>query len=824
MNEKILKQITTWMDEGYRGLELAHKYTQFMDEFLTGIFRSIDSKAQIVLLATGGYGREELAPFSDIDIMFFAKNRANAEAAEKVLYALWDSGLEISHAFRTADECIEEAFRDIRTRTALIEARYLAGDKKLFQIFRNDVYPAITYQKKQAFVREKLKEMEQRHLESGHSVFLLEPHIKEGEGGLRDIHTLYWLSRVAFKSENFSDLSSLMGEYDYKRLLKAYDFMLQLRYCLHLESRRRNDIFSFEYQKSVACRLGFRDSRKFSGPERMMRYYYLKSKVIKDVTRQVIVLCSRQFIPPLKDRIIRRITDEFSVSAGKLIATKQNLLGTNTDKIMESFYLCANTGKKFSELLKENITSHLLRINKSTRNSSVSIFYFLGIFKSSRVYETLREMHETGVLGRFVPEFGALRWLVVHEPYHMYTVDEHTLIAIKNLEDLKSTKYRHLEELRQIINKLKDLDLLFLAIMFHDIGKAVGKHHEEEGYKRLKHILERFGLDGTRRARIEFLVKNHILMSRLAMTREAGDMDVITRFADVVGDLENLKALYLMTYADMSAVNPRFWSSWKSYLLHELYLSTSGYLSGIKQGRAEYIRGLRADYPEIKSEELTLFLDEMPDRYLLSTRKSKVIADYELRKKAASEFFSMRIDIRSDGVSEIVICTKDSPGLFSKIVGFLSSKSLNIFSGSIFTGKKGVVIDRISISNWKDVWWEGLELDIENGLRAIIVDEKPVQPVQRKVETRSLFDLFIELDNETSPVFSIIEIFTQDRLGLLYDISTVMYEKGINIVSARINTESGLAQDIFYVQVNNKKIADNIIQELLSELWTLLRK
>lgn len=812
------------MDEGFRGLELVHKYTQYMDEFLTGIFRSIEKKDQIVLLATGGYGREELAPFSDIDIMFFAKNRANADTAERILYALWDSGLEISHAFRTADECIEESFRDIRTRTSLLEARYLAGDKKLYQTFKNDVYPAIAYQKKKTFVREKLKEMEQRHLESGHSVFLLEPHIKEGEGSLRDIHTLYWLSRVAFKCENFSGLSSLLGEYDYKRLLKAYDFMLQLRYCLHLESKRRNDIFSFEYQKNVACRLGFRDSKKFSGPERMMRYYYLKSKVIKDVTRRVMVLCSRQFIPALKNRIIKKITDEFSVSAGKLIATKQNLLGMNTDKIMESFYLYAHTGKRFSEMLKENITYHLLRINQRTRNSSVSIFYFLEIFKSLRIYDTLREMHETGVLGRFVPEFGALRWLVVHEPYHMYTVDEHTLLAIKNLEDLKSTRYRHLEELRQIINNLENVDLLFLSIMFHDIGKAVGKYHQEEGYKRLKHILERFNLESTKRARIEFLVKNHILMSRLAMTRESGDMDVITRFADVVGDLENLKALYLMTYADMSAVNPRFWTSWKSYLLHEFYLSTCEYLSGIKKGRAEYIRSLQADYPEIKSEELIRFLGEMPDRYLLSTSKSKVIADYELRKKAAWEFFSMRIDSRSDGVNEIVICTKDSPGLFSKIVGVLSSRSLNIFSGSIFTGKNGIVIDRISISNWKDIWWEGLERDIENRLRGVIVDKKPVQLVQRKGEANSLFDLFVELDNETSPAFSIIEIFTQDRLGLLYDISTVMYEKGINIVSARIQTESGLAQDIFYVQINNKKITDNIIQELLSELWTLLKK
>ena len=824
MNVKILEQITKWMDEGYKGMALAHNYTQYMDYFLADIFHSVDKNAPFALLATGGYGREELAPFSDIDIMFFAQDRASAETAERILYKLWDSGLEISHAFRTADECIEEAFKDIRTRTSLLEARYVAGDEKLYNRFRNEVYPVITHKKKKAFIRDKLKEMEKRHLESGDSVFLLEPHIKEGEGSLRDIHTLYWLSKVVFRLEKISDLSSFMGEYDYKRLFKAYDFMLRLRYCLHLESKRRNDVLSFEYQKNVSTCLGFKNSKKFSGPERMMRYYYLKSKVIKDLTRQIILLCSRQYMPVFKNLNIRKITDEFSVSAGKLISTKHNLLEANTDKIMECFYLYAREGRKFSDALKERIKSHLLRINKRTRGSSVSIHYFLEIFRSRHVYDTLREMHETGVLGRFIPEFGALRCLVVHEPYHMYTVDEHTLLAIKNLENLITTNYGNLEELREIINSVEKLDLLFLALLFHDIGKAAGKYHEEEGYRRLKNILDRFNLDGRKRVTIEFLVKNHILMSRLAMTRETSDIDVIARFADTVGDLEKLKALYLITYADMSAVNPRFWTSWKAYFLRDLYLSAKEYLSGIKEDKAEYLKSLQSFSPEIRPEELLRFIDDMPERYLLSTSKSKVIADYELKNKAVWEFFSIRIDIRSEGVTEIAICTKDAPGLFSRIVGFLSSKSLNIFSGNIFTGKSGIVIDKISISNWKDIWWEGLEKDIEEGLRGIIIDEKPVHLVQRREERNSLFDLFIELDNETSPMFSIIEIFTQDRLGLLYDISKVMYEKGVNIVSARIHTESGLAQDIFYVQTNNKKIADSLIQELLSELWTLLKK
>jgi len=824
MKEKILGEIKKWMDEGYTGRVLSLKYTSFIDRLLADIFHSIDRNAELVLLATGGYGREELAPFSDIDIMFFARDRANAATAERILYALWDSGLEISHAFRTADECIEEAFKDIRTRTCLLESRYITGDTKLFNTFRSDVYPVVAHKKQKAFVREKLNEMEKRHLLSGDSVFLLEPHIKEGEGSLRDIHTVLWLLRVAFKLEKVSDLSAFMSEREYNNLLKAYDFMLQMRYCLHLDSKRRNDILSFEYQKNVACCLGFMDSKKFSGPERMMRYYYLKSKVIKDVTRQVITMCSSQYTSVFKNLSIRKLTDDFSVSAGKLIATRQDLLESNTDKIMEGFYLFARTGGKFSDKLKENIKAHLLRINKKMRSSAASIHYFLEIFKSTRVYDTLRTMHEAGVLGRFVPEFGALRCLVVHEPYHMYTVDEHTLLAIKNLENLKSTKYKHLEELRDIINSMKNLDLLFMALLFHDIGKAVGKHHEEEGYRRLKNILDRFNLESGKRAMIEFLVKNHILMSKLAMTRETSDRDVIARFAEAAGDLENLKALYLITYADMSAVNPHFWTSWKAYLLRDLYLATRDYMSGIKKSRTEYLRGLQSFSPAMKLEEIIRFVDEMPERYLLLTTGSKVIADYELRRKAAEEFFSMRVDTRSDGVAEVVICTKDSPGLFSGIVGYLSSKGLNIFSGDIFTGKNGIVIDKISIANWKDIWWEGLEKELEAGLRGIIIDEKPVTFVQRRRETHDLFDLFIELDNETSNACSIVEIFTQDRLGLLYDISKVMHQKGLNIISARIHTEAGLAQDIFYVQADNKKIAYTLIEELLSELWTLLKK
>ncbi|MEW6109279.1 MAG: [protein-PII] uridylyltransferase [Nitrospirota bacterium] len=821
----ILNEMRDLFGQGYGGIFLVERYTDRIDSLIIDIYNSLKKDANIVLIATGGYGRKELAPFSDIDIMFFASDRIGTEDAEQLLYKLWDTGLTISHSFRTGDECIEESLKDIRTRTSLLEARYIAGNKHLYNIFRKKVYTEIAHKRQKNFVREKLKEMEKRHAESGDSVFLLEPNIKEGEGGLRDVHTAYWLSKVALKIETIKDFSGLVNSYDYKRFLSAYDFLLRTRFCLHLETKRKNDVLTFEYQKNVASELGFKDSKKFRASERFMRYYYLKGKIIKDTTRKIVGKCSSPYITFFhKDMISRSINADFSVSGGRLITKKDDLFEKNPDKIMESYHLFAKTGRKFSEMMKENIRSNLLRINRRTRKSLIAVHYFLEIFKSVRVYETLREMHETGVLGRFVPEFGALRLLVVHEPYHMYTVDEHTLLAIRNLENLRTTKYKSLEYMKMIINEMEHIDNIFMALLFHDIGKAAGRRHEEEGYKRLKNILERFNLDSKQRSRIEFLVRNHILMSNIALKRETSDAEVIARFADAVEDLENLKAIYLITYSDMSAVNPGFLTSWKSYLLNDLFERTKDYLTGVKEDRAEYIRSLQRISPGTLADDIGNFLEEMPERYMLSTTKARVLEDYKLVAEMKKNRFAMRIDRSSEEVVDLVISAEDRPGLFSIIVGFLSSRGFDIVNGRIFTGKNGIVIDKISISNWKNIWWEGIEDELEKGLKDIIIDRRPVKIISRSRKAGSLFDIFIELDNEASDDYSLIEIFSPDRIGLLYDISNVMYEKGLNIVNARINTEAGLAQDIFYVLSGKEKLNNIAAQELLSDLWTILKE
>ncbi len=821
MTEKMLRELNAWFARGLTGRQLSSMLTRRVDEILVKIVESAGGCMNAALMATGGYGRSELSPFSDIDIMFYAKDRADTETAERILYGLWDTGMEISHSYRTSSECIEEAAADLRTRTSLIESRFIAGDRRLYETFRRDVYPEIAYRKQKDFIREKLIEMGKRHLDAGNSVYLLEPHIKEGEGGLRDIHTAYWLSKVALRKETFEDFLALLGRDELRQFISAHDFLLKVRFGLHLESRRKNDILSFDFQEGVASRLGFRDSKKFKGTERLLRYYYLKSSAIKNITREVTSRCSRPYVPVVRDMSIRKVTDDFAVSGGKIIVRKAGLFAGNPDKLVEAFAIMSSTGRKFSQAMREAVRANLLRISRKTRSSPAAVQHFMEILRGDRVYDTLREMHETGVLGRFIPEFGALRKLVVHEPYHMYTVDEHTLMAVRNLETLRTTRYKSLEDLHDVMLAVGRLDTLYMAILFHDIGKAAGRRHGEEGYKRLKNIMERFQVDTSRRMRIEFLVRNHILMSRTALRREASDTEVIAMFADAVGDQENLKAIYLITYADMSAVNPGFWSSWKAYLLRELYEQTLNHLSGIRRDRKALIRELQTSVPAPEMKQFSDFVGEMPERYLLSSPNKGILEDYRLVQQVKETGFAVRTVVAGE-MAELSIYAEDCPGLFSKIVGFISSKGLNIVSGRIFTGRAGIVIDKISVSNWRDIWWDGLESDIEEGLRALIMEGKPLAVVRRAGHAVLPFGVFIELDNEASDEYSIVEILSPDRMGLLYDVSQCIYEKGVNIDSAKILTESGLAQDVFYVQKKKAKINYVDTEDLLAGLWAVL--
>ncbi len=790
-------------------------------------------------MALGGYGRAELAPHSDVDIMLFASDRSYAEGARQLLYKLWDARLDISHSFRTADDCINEARKDIRTRTSLLEHRFIAGDSSLYRFFKETVYPEVAFRNQRSYVTNKLKEVEARHKRFGDSVFMLEPNVKEGKGGLREVHTVLWLASLAFRVRHFGELTKVLNPYDFQRLRKAYDFMLKVRFCLHLLSGRRNDTLSFEFHEPVARLLNFRGSKSFYASERFMRYLYLKSAVIDDVSAHALDMCSMQYIRFSLPVTKKRMTENFSLSRDRIVPMRE--IAGNADMVMEAFHVMSRTGKKFSPALRDEIKKNLFRITDRARHSQRAVESFLSVLRGPRVYNTLREMHRSGVLGRFIPEFGALSYLVVYEPFHRYTVDEHSLRAIGKLEELAATKYKSMEHLAAIFRRIKEKEALVLSLLLHDVGKrritrkqkfperdAPGWHHEGEGYREVKNITERFNLGVAMRNRIEFLVKNHTLMSVTAFKRETDDAEVIAQFADEVADRENLDLLYLMTYADMASVGPDFWSDWKSYQIRELYESTLRSLDGL----AGHGPGQISCRPGEKGEDIKGLLSLMPGRYVISTSAEKIAEDCELASEVAKSNFGAKVSSAAGGTAEITVGAWDRPGLFSSIVGALSSLGMNVCRARVYTGRNGLVIDRIQISNWRDIWWEGIEkLVIETLRNAVTSGYAPPGANQREKRPEASavsgfhrrFPPFLEIDNETSTEYSILEFFAQDRIGLLYDATSLMFEKDIDIISAKINTEAGIAHDSFYVQRRGGKIEDVSACGLLLSLWERLR-
>lgn len=826
ISEELCIKAEELIGSGCDGTAVVRQLTDMVDNMLFTSYHLVTKDLQdlpLTLVAVGGYGRRELAPYSDVDIMLLAKSRDKlvTETAQTVLYRFWDLGLNISHCFRTLEECVEDAMCDLKTRTSLTESRFLAGSREVFDEYKRDVYQKLLFKGKKEFIAEKLREIAGRHKTYGESIYLLEPNVKEGRGGLRDIHSILWLSKVVSRVYDIEGLKRILSPKDYRYLIKAYDYFLTIRLCLHIMSKRKNDVLSFEFHQATANMLGFADTSRFLAAEILMRLYYKKAKNVTDSLAVIKDLSGRQFFSFPLNLTIRKITDDFYISRNELIVKDRGAF-RDSDRIMEAFYLYSETGRKFSFQVREAIKNRFIFINKRTRSSGRAIRYFLKVLGGNRSYETLRIMHDTGILDRLIPEFGRLRHLVIYEPYHRYTVDEHALNAIKNLEMLKDTKQAGPKYLSDILKNVRQ-ETLFLAVLLHDIGKGFSRrdekgrsgNHEEAGYKMIKNIVERFGLVREDRKRIEFLVKNHVLLARLVLQRDSEDPDTISQLAEIVETEEDLDALYLMTYADMTAVNPDFWTEWKAYLFHGIYIKTK-----------EHILGSASAYLGMDDQNLKKLIEDMPYRYMISNGYDAVSSDYKMALEAKGKGLSISIKEGPDGTAGLTIVTTDVPGLFAGIVGVLGSWGLNILRARLYTGRSGLVIDRISVSNWSALWWEGMEEQVKADLeRAILL---PLCPTLSKsgvggvLPSAKRFESFVEIDNETSEQYSILELFSPDRLGLLYDIAIQFSAHKVEITSALINTEDRLAQDVFYLQHNGAKLEAEVTLKVMNSVYSVI--
>ncbi|HEX2226411.1 MAG TPA: [protein-PII] uridylyltransferase, partial [Candidatus Binatia bacterium] len=587
---------------GAGGVEIVVAYTRMMDHLICHLYgvtceemarRFPGQKSNCAVVAQGGYGRSELNPQSDIDLLFLYPWKTTPlieSVTERILLTLWDAGLRVGSAVRNIGETMRLAEADIKVKTALLETRFLCGDSVLYQEFESAVEKRLIKKQVGRFIREKLEESRARHASFGGSVYLLEPDVKEGQGGLRDIHTARWIARTGLGAKNFDQLARerIVSAADLAKLRDAQDFLLRVRNQLHFSTGKHQDQLTFEEQEKAAAALGFSGEGTLKDVEVFMRAYYLQAAEVQRLSALIVHRlhdCSRRFFSG-HTVFSKTLRDGVRLSRGHLTVTKPEILRADPQNLIRVFADAQQYRCELSHETREAMREHLDLIDDEFRRSAEANAAFFGILRwKERVYESLAEMHACGVLGAFIPEFGRILCMVLHDAYHIYTVDQHSLRLIKEIEILKAGEYREaLPLLTQLAREADTIELLYLGLLFHDIGKGFGGGHSEIGARMVRPIGRRMRLNVDEGALLEFLVRYHLLMTHIAFRRDLEDPKTIFDFARTVGTVKNLKMLYLLTFADVKGVGPDVWNAWKASLLGELYVKTLALLEEFEKG------------------------------------------------------------------------------------------------------------------------------------------------------------------------------------------------------------------------------------------------
>ena len=834
--------------EGAGGREVVSSLTNLVDRVIRDLFRQADSPWEplrrgsegCALVALGGYGRRELNPASDVDYMLLYPKREDGylhAIADYIFYMLWDIGFVLGNSFRSIKDCLEMADSDLTSLTSMLEARFLAGRRAIFDRFRRSLRGSLTPKKVSTFVERKLEEQERRHRRYGSSIYLQEPNVKESPGGLRDLHTALWIARAKSKAFDLEGLAreGLLTPGELERCLRALDFLLRLRNDLHYVSEGKHDVLSFSLQERVATNLGFFDTGQIFGVERFMQQYYLCAKEIHLLSKSVVERClkERSLVEEAMRKLkAREIGDDFAVIDRQIHVPPRHrgLFQEDPVRLIKVFWYAQQMGYDLAQETKDLIRANLRLIDDDFRQSNRALGFFLAILREPLgAAKMVRLMHELGVLQAYIPEFAPLTCLVQFDVYHKYTVDEHTFIALENLEVLYRTEDPFTQEFRAIAQELKKPEVLKLAILFHDIGKGEGRGHVEKGVRLTRQILDRMGFPEQDAEEITFLVQEHLTMSHIAQHRDLDDEPMIVEFAKQVQGVDRLKLLYLLTYLDMKAVGPEVWNEWKGALLWELYLRTHTVLTRGVEAEADLIRAgkVRSEllaelcdgFPRELVEE---HLDQVPIRYLLTTPKAKVAAHLALVEQVlrGEEAAAQWTHYHLVGYTEFIVSAFGRPGRFAQIAGTLTANGINILSAQVYARKDGLFIRTFQVNDGRGsaVLEEETWQNVMRNLLAVLRGEADVRELIRSKRKEILARPLrkgpppptrVEFDNVVSESYTVIDIRTQDRLGLLYLISSTLSELQLDLRLAKITTEDDQVLDVFYVtEKDGGKILD----------------
>ena len=826
--------------QGAGGLEVVALHADLVDAVISQLFRLADETflkearehtEGCAIVALGGYGRRELNPGSDVDVMVLYGRDADpyvTAVLHHVLYFLWDLGFSVGHSCRSLADAVRMMNADLTAMTSMLEGRFLAGNHGVFTELQERMWRGLQGRRAQQYIADKVEEQERRHQKFGGSVYLQEPNIKEGPGGLRDFHVALWSARARHRLADLTDLSALnlLTPVEVAQCLQALDFLLRVRSELHYLQGGKHDVLSLQIQVPVADNLGFHDGPKY-GVEQFMQQYYLRAGGLHQLSKRVIDRCVERpgshVEAMMKKLRARDIGDDF-VELNRqihILPAQQNCFREDPVRLLKIFWYRQEMSYELSLEAKEAIRSHLDLVDDAFRRSNRALGFFLAILRAPRgVAETLRQMHQLGVLTAYIPEFARIACLVQFDAYHRYTVDEHTFVLLDCLEALRETEDPRLQEFRRIAGELRKPDILKLAILLHDIGKGEGHGHTERGVLIAEEVLTRMGLPSGDIAAVAFLISQHLSMAHIAERRDLDDERLIIEFARQVENEDLLKMLYLLTYLDINAVGPQVWTDWKGTLLWELFIKTHTILTrGLPEGAEEHRRArtLRAALVaelggEFGGEPVGQHLDLMPIRYVLNTSSTKVAQHLKLidRVRRGEPFALDWATFPMAGYSEVLVCAPAAPGRFSSVVGTLTAHGVNILSAQLFSRADGVMIRAFQVSGGRggaiedETVWRRFGQDLRSVVLGQINVRELIKARHRDLLAKPLPRLHeiqtrVEFDNVVSERFTVIDIRAQDRLGLLYVIASTLSGLDVDVSLAKIATEVDQAMDVFYV-------------------------
>ncbi len=829
------------------GRRCAERLCRVQDEIIRILFdfaRSelyppqVPSEAEhMAVIATGGYGRGLLAPGSDIDLLFLLPYKQTAwgeQVAEALLYCLWDMGLKVGHATRSVDECIRQAKADMTVRTALLESRYLFGEVKLFHELTARFDKEVAQGTAPEFVAAKLAEREERHRRAGQSRYLVEPNVKDGKGGLRDLHTLFWIAKYVYRVREPEGLIA-RGVFDrdeYKMFRRCEDFLWSVRCNMHFLTGRAEERLSFDIQRDIAVRLGYTAHPGMRDVERFMKHYFLTAKHVGDLTA---ILCAgleeRQAKPaPVLSRVLAHLrparsrrklseTDDFVIDNNRINIARADVFKRDPVNLIRLFHLAQKHNLAFHPDAMHAASRSLKLIDRRVREDKEANRLFLEILTSKHDAETvLRRMNEAGVLGAFVHAFGRIVAMMQFNMYHHYTVDEHLVRCIGVLNEIEQGDKPEFGLANELVGTIQPRHRIVLCVtlFLHDIAKGRVEDHSLAGARIARRLCPRLGLSAAETELVAWLVEVHLVMSTVAQSRDLSDRRTIENFAAVVQSLDRLKLLTLLTTADIRAVGPGVWNGWKSQLIRTLYYETEPVLTGgfSEVNRAQRValaqREFRAELKDWPDATLQAYIDRLYPAYWLKVDLARKLEHARFVRATEDAGKRLATTVGFDmarGVTELTVFAPDHPWLLSIIAGACALAGTNIVDAQIYTTTDGVALDTISVSR-------EFEHDEDEARRAARIGDtiekalrgelKLPDMMAKRAPPKGRLKAFaiepeVTINNQWSSRYTVVEVTGLDRPGLLYELTTTLSKLNLNIASAHVATFGERVVDVFYV-------------------------